>query len=91
MFSCSPINSESNATKIDLLYTESDPCSEFKLEQQLSRRVHLFYLDYDYRAVGFLVLEFVTFFFFFDFINRMVFPPPTVSIINKLNIDAIEL
>lgn len=88
MFSCSPINSENNATKIDLLYTESDPCSEFKLEQQLSRRVHLFYLDYDYRPVGFVVLEFVT---FFGAINMMVFPPPIVFIINKLTFVANEL
>lgn len=32
---------------------EDDECYEFQIEQNLSRRVHLFYLDYFYEVVRF--------------------------------------
>lgn len=31
---------------------ERDQCYEFQVEQNLSRRVHLFYLDYFYEVVS---------------------------------------
>ena len=47
------LEQEKNTTEVEpTKIPEDDPCYEFWQEHQLSRRVHLYYIDYSYEPVS---------------------------------------
>lgn len=51
IFSCNVGQDMEGESTSDVTLTESDQCYEFHLEQTMSRRVHLFYVDYNYQLI----------------------------------------